>query len=75
MKPIVKQLYTLHSSIDKIIFFAIAFSICSAVISRIAPASRKQLTPHRKLIDLLNNKKVGIRENGILSQLPIVSGC
>ena len=62
MKPIVKRLYISHCSIDKINFFCdCIFNILSGNIQMIAPASRKQLYPHRKLIDLLNNKKVGIR--------------
>ena len=62
MKPIVKRLYISHCSIDKIKFFCnCIFKVLSGNIQMIVPVSRKQLNPHRKLIDLLNNKKVGIR--------------
>ena len=61
MKPIVKRLYILHCSVDKIKFFSdCIFNIVRGHIQMTVSASRKKLEKHKQMIETLCNKKVAI---------------
>ena len=61
IKPIVIKLYISHCSIDKMKFFCdCIFNMLRGIFRVLAPASKKKLNSQRRLIELLNNKKIGI---------------
>ena len=62
MKPIVRRLYLLHCSKENIKFFSnCLFNIVSGHIGMAENDSKKKLEKHRRLIEILCNKKVGLK--------------
>ena len=69
MKPIDRRLYLLHCPNENKKFFRkCLFNIVSGHIARAASVSKKKLERHRRLIEILCNKKVGLmRKRQLLS--------
>ena len=62
MKPIVRRLYLLHCSKENIKFFKnCLFNIVSGQIGMAENVSKKKLEKHRRLIEILCNKKVKLK--------------
>ena len=69
MKPINRRLYLLHCPKENIkLFCNCLFNLVSGHIAVAENASRKKLERHRRLIEILCNKKVGLmRKRQLLS--------
>ena len=69
MKPIVRRLYLLHCPKENIKFFSdCLFNIVSGHIAMAESVSKKKLERHRRLIEILFTKKVGLtRKRQLLS--------
>ena len=63
MKPIMRRLYLLHCSEENIKFFCnCLLNIVSGHIAMAQNVSQKKLERHRRLIEILCNKKVGLMQ-------------